>query len=145
MASTDRSNRDKPQAWKAKPNKLHQKDRDARWVKKNKTNFYGYKTNIKVDHGTKLIGAYAVSAYIGREESIDWCGLQSEVHEKSARTKKLKKSQKNSNKRKSKYRARGEHVFRFLTKTMHAGYPHYRHYQSSTNLTVQYDALWQCI
>jgi hypothetical protein len=30
-----------PEAWKAKPNKLHQKDFDARWAKKNKMNFYG--------------------------------------------------------------------------------------------------------
>lgn len=136
-----------PEAWKKKPNKLRQKDRDARWVKKNKMSFYGYKNHIKVDHGTKLIGAYAVSdasthdsqeletlidkddagqklyadsAYIGQEESINWCGMQSEVHEKSTRTKKLTKSQKASNKRKSKYRARGEHVFGFLANTMHA-------------------------
>jgi len=50
-----------PEAWKTKPNKLCQKDRDARWTKKNKMNFYGYKNHIKVDQGTKLIGAYAVS------------------------------------------------------------------------------------
>ncbi|UZJ41963.1 IS5 family transposase [Prosthecochloris sp. SCSIO W1101] len=164
-----------PEAWKAKPNKLHQKDRDARWAKKNKMNFYGYKNHIKVDYGTKLIGAYAVSdaathdsreletlidkddasqklyadnAYIGQEESIEWCGMQSEVHEKSTRTKKLTKSQQASNKRKPKYRAREKHVFGFLTIPYHArnGYPHYRHYQSSCkNCSVkpdlQYDAL----
>ena len=50
-----------PEAWKKNPNKLRQKDRDARWTKKNKMNFYGYKNHIKVDQGTKLIGAYAVS------------------------------------------------------------------------------------
>lgn len=49
-----------PEAWKKQPNKLRQKDRDARWVKKNNMNFYGYKNHIKVDHGTKLISSYAV-------------------------------------------------------------------------------------
>ncbi len=75
----------------------------------------------KDDAGQKL---YADSAYIGQEESIEWCGMQSEVHEKSTRTKKLTKSQQASNKRKSKSRARGEHVFGFLTNTMHAMYIH---------------------
>jgi IS5 family transposase len=32
-----------PEAWKANPNKLRQKDRDARWANKNKINFYAYK------------------------------------------------------------------------------------------------------
>ena len=36
-----------PEAWKEKPNKLRQKDVDARWVKKNKMLFYGYKNHIK--------------------------------------------------------------------------------------------------
>jgi len=47
-----------PEAWKAKPNKLRQKDRDARWTKKNKMSFYGYKNHIKVDrqlHGDGCI------------------------------------------------------------------------------------------
>ena len=73
--------------------------------------------------------------------------MQSEVYEKSTQTNKLTKSQKASNKRKSKYRAGGEHVFGFLANTMHAGYPHDRHCQSSSkNWSVkpdlQYDALW---
>ena len=50
-----------PESWKQKPNKLRQKDRDARWVKKNKTNFYGYKNHIKADKGTKLISDYMVT------------------------------------------------------------------------------------
>lgn len=79
-------------------------------------NFYGYKNHLKVDHGIKFIGTYTVSdavthdsqeletltdkddagqklyadsAYIGQEESINWCGMQSEVHEKGTGTKKL--------------------------------------------------------
>jgi|GEM_PF-3568296 len=78
-------------------------------------NFYGYKNHLKVYHGTKLIGAYVVSdaathdsqeletlidkddagqklyadsAYIGQEESIEWCDTQSKVHEKKYANKK---------------------------------------------------------
>ena len=50
--------------------------------------------------------------------------MQSEVHERSTRTRKLTTSQKASNKRKSKSRVRGKHVFGFLTNTMHAMYIH---------------------
>jgi len=50
-----------PEAWIAHPNKIRQKDRDARWAKKNKTNFYGYKNHVKSDKGTKLISTYAVT------------------------------------------------------------------------------------
>jgi IS5 family transposase len=98
-----------PKSWKAKPNKLRQKDRDARWTKKNKMNFYGYKNQLKVDQGNKLISSYmvtdaavhdsqeletlidkddagqklyGVAAYIGQEECIEACGMQSEIHEK---------------------------------------------------------------
>lgn len=92
-----------PESWKARPNKLRQKDRDARWTKKNKMNFYGYKNHIKVDEGTKLISTYMVTdaavhdsqeletlidnddagqklygdaAYIGQDECIESCGMQ---------------------------------------------------------------------
>ncbi len=70
-------------------------------------NFYGYKNHLKVDQGTKLITAYMVTdaavhdsqeletlidkddagqklyggaAYIGQEECIESCGMQSEIH-----------------------------------------------------------------
>lgn len=50
------------EAWKKNPNKLCWKDRNACQTKKNKMNFYGNEnSHIKVDHGTKLINAYAVS------------------------------------------------------------------------------------
>jgi transposase, IS5 family len=129
-----------PEAWKQKPNKLRQKDRDARWFTKNKTNFYGYKNHVKVDKGSKLISTYMVtpacdhdsqaldalldqadagqplygdSAYIGQEESIEWCEMTNEIHEKGCRTKPLTEEQKASNRKKSKSRARVEHVFGF--------------------------------
>jgi len=111
-------------------------------------NFYGYKNHIKVDQGTKLIGAYAVSdaephdsqeletlidkddtgrkfyadsAYIGKEEeSIEWCNMTPMVQEKATAGKLLTKNQKSSNRKKSQVCARGVHVFGFLTTTMHA-------------------------
>lgn len=134
-----------PEAWKKQPNKLRQKDTDARWLKKNNMNFYGYKNHIKVDHGTKLISTYMVtdasvhdsqeletlidkddagqplygdSAYTGQEESIAWCCMQAEVHEKGTSNSKLTDEQKASNRKKSKTRARAEHVFGYMTNSM---------------------------
>ena len=134
-----------PEVWKKQPNKLRQKDRDARWLKKNGMSFYGYKNHIKVDHGTKLIRVYVVSdaathdsqeletlidkddvgqqlygdsAYTRQEESIEWCGMQAEVHEKGTSKGKLTDKQKASNRKKSKARARGEHVFGYMANSM---------------------------
>lgn len=50
-----------PKEWKEEPNKLRQKDVDARWTKKNKEKFYGYKNHVNVDSKTKLIQEYDVS------------------------------------------------------------------------------------
>ena len=50
-----------PEAWKAKPNKLAQKDIEARWTKKNNATFYGYKNHVKADTKTKLIVDYLVT------------------------------------------------------------------------------------
>lgn len=46
---------------KAKRNKLAQKDTDARWTKKNKQNYYGYKSHNAVDAKSKLIKNYDVT------------------------------------------------------------------------------------
>ena len=105
-----------PEAWKANPHKLRQKDIDARWVKKNNISYYGYKNHIKLDQGTKLITTDAVtdaadhdssaletllemsdggqilygdSAYVGQEEIIDECHMTSKIHEKGYRNKPL--------------------------------------------------------
>jgi IS5 family transposase len=42
-----------PKGWEEMPNRLCQNDLDARWVKKNRINYYGYKNSIciDVDHG----------------------------------------------------------------------------------------------
>ena len=136
-----------PDAWKEKPHKLRQKDVDARWVKKNKLLFYGYKNHIKADKDTKLISTYAVSsasvhdsqklealidrqdagqklyadsAYTGQDDSIDWCDMISEVHEKGVRNHPLTDVQKTSNRLKSTFRARVEHIFGYMTNSMDA-------------------------
>lgn len=44
-----------PKQWDEKPAKLRQKDTDARWMKKNGENHYGYKNHIKVCSKTKMI------------------------------------------------------------------------------------------
>jgi IS5 family transposase len=134
-----------PETWKQQPNKLRQKDRDARWLKKNQTNFYGYKNHIKVDKDTKLINNWMVtpacdhdsqsleplieqadagqplygdSAYVGQEAIINEC----EMIKKGTKGKPLTDEQKASNRQKSKSRARVEHIFGFMTNSMKAMY-----------------------
>lgn len=138
-----------PDEWHNNPHKLRQKDIDARWTQKNNVNYYGYKNHIKVDKVSKLITTYAISsasphdsqeletlidkddagqklygdsAYVGQEEAIEWCGMTGEIHEKGYKNKPLTDSQKASNREKSRIRARVEHVFGFMTNTMHAMY-----------------------
>lgn len=50
-----------PEDWEDDPNKLAQKDLDARWTKKNNEVFYGYKDHVKVDEKSKLIIGYEVT------------------------------------------------------------------------------------
>ena len=57
----------------------------------------------KDDVGQQL---YDDSAYARQDESIEWCGMQTEVHEKGASKGKLTDKQKASNRKKSKARAR---------------------------------------
>jgi IS5 family transposase len=50
-----------PDEWKTHPNKLEQKDVNARWTKKNGKSYYGYKDHIKADGKSKLIDSYTVT------------------------------------------------------------------------------------
>lgn len=43
-----------PEEWE-NPNKIRQKDVDARWTQKNKVNYYGYKNHVSVDRKSKLV------------------------------------------------------------------------------------------
>jgi transposase, IS5 family len=125
---------------------LH-KDLDARWTKKNNQVFYRYKDHVKADEKSKLILGYQVndaavhdsqpledllnkkdngqplfadSAYTGveQEKIIKKAGMVNEVHEKGYKNKLLTKQQMKSNRKKSKSRARVEHVFGFMEMSM---------------------------
>ncbi|WP_253687773.1 MULTISPECIES: IS5 family transposase [unclassified Treponema] len=125
--------------------KLSQKDCDARWTKKHKRSYYGYKDHIKIDKKSKLIlkatvtaanvhdsrelknlvekedeRLYADSAYIGEEidRILKAKGIEGQICERGARGKPLSKKQKIGNRKKSKIRARVEHVFGFMTNSM---------------------------
>lgn len=139
-------------------NKLRQKDTDAQWVQHNGKNYFGYKNHIKADTKTKLITRYKAStanmhdseaadelfdrkedsgqplygdsAY--RSEAIEkMCskkGIQSCIHEKGYRGNPLTKRQQQRNRKKSKTRARVEHIFAFMTNSMNGIYLHYRNF-----------------
>ena len=130
-----------PEEWKDNPHKLAQKDMDARWARKNNEVHFGYKDHVKADAESKIIVDYAVtdasvhdsnefsgfinesdrviyadSAYIGKELPEY---VESQVCEKGFRNKPLTDEQKKSNRVKSKTRCRIEHIFGFMTGTMH--------------------------
>lgn len=127
--------------------KLRQKDTDARWTKKHGKSHYGYKNHVKVDAKSKIIKKYVVtsaeihdsqvltdlldatdrgqpmygdSAY--RSEPIEMTlrrrNMNSRIHEKGYRNHPLTDTQKKRNRKKSKTRARIEHVFGFMENTM---------------------------
>ena len=125
--------------------KLSQKDTDARWMTKSGERHYGYKDHINADAKTKLITKYSISsaaphdstelenivdetdnslhadsAYKSQkiEEFLQEKKCESFVHEKGYRDNPLTDEQKESNKIKSKIRARVEHVFGFMTNSM---------------------------
>lgn len=129
--------------WNDKLNKKKPKDIDARWTKKNGETFYGYKNYAKVDTKSKFINTYTVtdasvhdsqtldnlltekdkdqdlyadSAYTGEEQDkiIEKYEMKNKVHEKGYRNRPLTDEQKASNTKKSKIRARVEHVFGFM-------------------------------
>lgn len=136
-----------PEEWKDNTHKLAQKDIDARWTKKRDTTYYGYKNHIKIDSVTKLITnfvvtnasvhdsqvlsklltekdrdkpLYADSAYKGalQEKLCEEMGIIARINEKGYRNKPLTEKQKADNRKKSKIRARVEHIFGFFWNSM---------------------------
>lgn len=130
-----------------KKHKLCQKDVDARWTKKNDVNYYGYKSHNAVDKNSKLVKNYDVtsanvhdsnrcgelltekdkvlyadSAYNGPAvlEKIPPSVKEIHICEKGYRNKPLTEDQKESNRKIAKIRCRIEHVFGFMTRSMHA-------------------------
>jgi IS5 family transposase len=137
--------------WNDKPGKKRQKDMDARWTKKNKQTFFGYKNHVKQDGKSKLITKYTVtsasvhdsqatgtlldendkgeafyadSAYTGKsqEEIIQNREMENRVCEKGYRNKPLTEEQKSNNTEKSRFRSRVEHIFGFMEMSMNEMY-----------------------
>lgn len=140
-----------PEEWKDKPNKLRQKDIDASWTQHNGQNYFGYKDHVKADTETKLITAYEVtpanvhdsnvleqlldkkdrhqyfyadSAYRSKkiENKLKKKKIKSKIHEKGYRGNPLTEKQKKRNRKKSKVRARVEHIFGFMENSMNGMY-----------------------
>ena len=107
-------NGETPKEWEENTHKLAQKDTDARWTKKNDETHYGYKNHVKVDADSKIITDYATTS-----ANIHDSNEFSEFLGEDDRGKPLTDEQKESNRRKSKIRCRIEHVFGFITVSMH--------------------------
>ena len=136
-----------PEGWDENPDRLRQKDLDARWTKKNGIIHYGYKNSICIDVDHGFIRRYAVtpanlhdsqilprlldpenehdyvwadSAYSGQcfEDLLSLDGFESLIHEKGARNNPLSDSAKKLNRFKLAIRACVEHVFGCMTMSM---------------------------
>jgi len=130
----------RPKSFDKEPAKGRQKDTDARWVTKNKKQSFGYKNHINVDVEHKLIRKYAVtdaathdsqaigellddsntskdmygdSAYRSAAISslLENQGYRDRIHRKGYRDHPLSEISKRANKKRSRIRARVEHVF----------------------------------
>jgi IS5 family transposase len=140
-------NNEIPDEWQENQHKMSQKDIDARWMTKNGIKHFGYKNHIKIDRKSKLIlkykttnasvhdsqvleelldkrdrhhELYADSAYSGKpiKEVLEKNKIRNRIHEKGYRNHPLTENQKEKNRKKSKVRARVEHVFGFVKNSM---------------------------
>lgn len=129
-----------PEGWEEDPAKNAQKDKDARWTKKNDRSFYGYKNHVGVDRKHKIIRRYAeTDASVHDSQKLDevldksntsnevWAdsayrsaemeaklkkqGYKSRIHRRGARNHPLSERQQAANTTRSRVRARVEHVF----------------------------------
>ena len=136
-----------PESFTQNPHKRSQKDTDARWTKKNKVTYFGYKNHTKQDAKSKLITKYLVtdasvhdsqatdelldendegedfygdSAYSGKpqEKIIAEKKMNNKVCEKGTRNHPLTEEQKANNKEKSRVRSRVEHIYGFMENSM---------------------------
>ncbi|MFB2121712.1 IS5 family transposase [Parapedobacter sp. 2B3] len=140
-----------PDSFKEHPQRMSQKDTDARWTKKNNVSYFGYKNHVKADAGSKLITGYMVSdasvhdsqatehlldekdrgadfyadsAYTGEKQDklIAARGMTNKVCEKGYRNQPLTDEQKAANREKSSVRSRVEHIFGFTENSMNGMY-----------------------
>lgn len=129
-----------PAEWEAQPAKRRQKDTDARWTKKHGVSHFGYKNHVNVDKTHKLIRRYTVtdaavhdsqvledvlqSKAAGRdvwgdaayrsdeiEAQLKKRKLRSKIQYKGYRASPLTPAQQHTNQRRSRIRARVEHIF----------------------------------
>ncbi len=136
-----------PEAWEKEGNshKLRQKDMDATWTRKGNQTYFGYKDHVKADADSKLItdyrvttasthdsqpmpemineddkAVYADSAYWGKPvaEALPK-HVKNCIHERGTKQQPLTEEQRASNNAKSKVRCRVEHIFGFMTQSMH--------------------------
>ena len=120
--------------------KRRQKDTDARWAKKGNETYYGYKNHVCVDRKNKLICRYEVTsasvhdsqvaerllsadnssrdvwadaAYCGKALAarLSAAGYRSHIHRKARAGKPLTERSREANRKRSRVRARVEHVF----------------------------------
>jgi len=134
-----------PIAWE--PEKVRQKDVDARWAIKNREKHFGYKNHIKICRKSKIICSFqttsaevhdsqalagllektdkdkplfADSAYSGKPiaTKLKRRKIENKIHEKGYRNNPLTEEQKSANQEKSKVRARVEHVFGYIKNVM---------------------------
>lgn len=136
-----------PAAWRDEPAKQRQKDLEARWTKKHGRSYYGYKNHVNVDVRHKLVRRYQVSAasvhdsqklkalldarntlqtawadsaYRSQESDtlLKTRSIVNRIHYRSWHGAELSEWQKETNRRRSKIRARVEHVFGHQVKSM---------------------------
>jgi IS5 family transposase len=131
-----------PEEWQDQSHKLQQKDTYSRWVKKNGRSHYGYKNHVNADGKHKIICTYTVtdaslhdshafeslldSRNTGKQVFADNAyrskvisgtlkerGLQNEIYYKGYRGMPLTEAKQRVNHKRSKVRAKVEHIFGF--------------------------------
>jgi IS5 family transposase len=136
-----------PESFQANPHKKAQKDTDAKWTKKGNVAYYGYKAHVSVDVKYKLIRRFEATQASTHDsqvfkELLDpslktgavWADsayrtpdnlsflkarkIKERINEKGYRGHPLTQKQKNSNRKKSRTRARVEHVFGFIENSL---------------------------
>jgi len=129
-----------PEGWEDKPSMLRQKDLEARWTKKHGQTHYGYKNHISIDCKHKLIRHFEVTSAAvadthvfdvlldpangsgdvwadaayrsrARQQSLKAAGYRSQIHSRGQASRPISACQQRANRRRSKIRARIEHVF----------------------------------
>jgi len=135
-----------PGDWHDRPHKMSQKDTDARWTRKGGVSYFGYKNHINADVKFKLVRKWAVTPASTHDSQMPWQLLdednsrraiwadsayrsgeisgqlkgryQNQIHHKGYRDHPLSQAKQRVNHKRSKTRARVEHVFGFQATSM---------------------------